>query len=217
MNNVLEELKNQHNENYKKAILEIIKNNTNILVNEDIMSLFKAPPLDSMDVIKNKFLDIAKKFKIILNIDVLYKMIDEYRLDVISILPEIMNYRVDILQGIIESESNVFDNTVVKINKKDFVILNKNNRKVIKNKVLEAIQNKIVNNVNSLFTKEVDDSVKEKFSLEINKYLNKVYLKQIIESIDFKVLVKDTILINSIKEQGERYLFTMQNSRIFNE
>lgn len=217
MNNVLEDLKNQHNDNYKKAILEIIKNNTNILVNEDMMSLFKAPPLDSMDVIKNKFLDIAKKFKIVLNIDILHKMIDDYRLDVISVLPEIMSYRIAILKDVIQSGGNDSNNIVVKVNKKDFINLNKHNKKVIKNKIVDAIQNKIVNNVNKLFTKETDELVIEKFSLEINKYLSKVYLKQIIENIDFKILVKDTILINSIKEQGERYLFTMQNSRIFNE
>ena len=34
---------------------------------EDIKSLLKTPPLDSMDLIKAKFLDLAKKNKIILN------------------------------------------------------------------------------------------------------------------------------------------------------
>ena len=75
----------------------------------------------------------------------------------------------------------------------------------------------IVNNVDLIFTKSVDEVSKNKFTLELEKFLKKGYLKQIIENVDFKVLVKDTILINSIKEQGERYLFTMQNSRIFNE
>ena len=38
---------------------------------------------------------------------------------------------------------------------------------------------------------------------------------QLLENIDFKILVKDTILINSFKEQSDRYLFTLENSRIF--
>ena len=47
----LKKIKIQHIDNYKKAILENIKNNTNALVDEDIKSLLKTPPLDSMDLI----------------------------------------------------------------------------------------------------------------------------------------------------------------------
>ena len=60
----VEELKKQHFDSYKATLLTIIENNTNILVNEDIKSLIKKPPLDSMDVLKNKFLDLSKKNKI---------------------------------------------------------------------------------------------------------------------------------------------------------
>ena len=35
------------------------------------------------------------------------------------------------------------------------------------------------------------------------------------DNIDFKMLVKDTTLVNGTKEHGERYLFTLNNSRIF--
>ena len=55
------EFKKQHIETYKNAVRENILNNTNVLVDEDIMSLLKKPPLDSMDFIKSKFLDLAKK------------------------------------------------------------------------------------------------------------------------------------------------------------
>ena len=55
-----EKIKLQHIESYKKAIIETIKNNTNSLIDDDIMSLIKKPPLDSMDQIKSKFLDLAK-------------------------------------------------------------------------------------------------------------------------------------------------------------
>ena len=67
MEDTLKKFKEQHLENYKSAILEIITNNTNVLVDEDIMSLVKKPPLDSMDVIKSKFLDVAKKNKVVLD------------------------------------------------------------------------------------------------------------------------------------------------------
>ena len=37
------------------------------------------------------------------------------------------------------------------------------------------------------------------------------------ESVDIKILVKDTTLMNGTKEQGERYLFTLDHSRLLNE
>ncbi len=217
MNDELEKLKKQHATNYKKAVLESIKNNTNVLVNEDIMSLFKKPPLDSMDVIKCKFLDIAKKYKIVLDIEYLSRIIDDYRNDVIKFFDKIINYRIEYLTSVVNDEYSEDSNVIIKINKKDFIDINKHNKKIIKNGVLESVENMIVNNVNLIFTKSVDEVSKNKFTLELEKFLKKGYIKQIIENVDFKVLVKDTILINSIKEQGERYLFTMQNSRIFNE
>ena len=45
---------------------------------------------------------------------------------------------------------------------------------------------------------------------------NSHYQKQILDNFDNKMLVKDNILINSVKESGERYLFTINNSRLLN-
>lgn len=217
MNDELEVLRRQHADNYKKAVLESVRNNTNILVNEDIMSLFKKPPLDSMDVIKCKFLDVAKKYRIVLDITNLSKMIENYRADVTKFFAEIINFRIEYLTSVVDDEYSKADNVIIRLNKKDFIDINKHNKKIIKESVNESIENKIVNNVNLIFTKNVDVLSRNKFILEIEKFLKKTYIKQIIENVDFKILVKDTILINSVKEQGERYLFTMQNSRIFNE
>ena len=41
--------------------------------------------------------------------------------------------------------------------------------------------------------------------------------RQLFENIDIKILIKDTTLINIVKEQTERYLFTLNNSRIFSD
>ena len=84
MMDTLEEFKKQHIDNYRKAIIELIHNNTDVLVNEDIMSLLRKPPLDSMDSIKTKYLDLAKKNKIVLDIVKLDNMLDKYRIDVIK-------------------------------------------------------------------------------------------------------------------------------------
>ena len=64
-NNSKKDIRNQHIVNYKNTIIEVIKNNTNSLVDDDIMSLIRKPPLDSMDLIQSKFLSMAKKNKIV--------------------------------------------------------------------------------------------------------------------------------------------------------
>ena len=71
----VENFKKQHFENYKRAIEENIKKNTSTLVDEDIMSLLKKPPLETMDLIKSKFLDVAKKNKKVLNTENLDKIL----------------------------------------------------------------------------------------------------------------------------------------------
>ena len=63
----LEKFRQQHLSNYKNAVIDLVKNNTDALIDNDIMSLIKSPPLDSMDVIKSKLLSLAKKEKVILD------------------------------------------------------------------------------------------------------------------------------------------------------
>ena len=54
---MIQKFLDDHLKSYQKAILEIIQNNTTVLLN-DISSLIMKPPLDSMDYIKNKFLPL---------------------------------------------------------------------------------------------------------------------------------------------------------------
>ena len=125
MLDTLEEFKKQHVENYKKAIIEIVNNNTEVLVNEDIMSLIRKPPLDSMDSIKSKFLDLAKKNKIILNTSKLDEMIDAYRNDIAKCCDKVKKIRVNALEDIVKNVSFNKANDVIKFNKKDFNEINK--------------------------------------------------------------------------------------------
>ncbi|MBE6157717.1 MAG: hypothetical protein E7160_02870 [Firmicutes bacterium] len=207
----------QHQNNYKNAIREILKNNSKILVEEDIMSLINKPPLDSMDIIKCKFLDLAKKQKVVLDTKKLDKLIDNYRKDIKKDILIIKDERIKLFDKIIESFNPVKDNDVIKFNKKDFNDFNKKVKKELKDKIILKINNNIVNNVNTVFTKDTDDKKQEKISSDIIKFLTKTYVKQLLESVDFKVLVKDTTLINGVKEQGERYIFTKMNSYLLNE
>lgn len=217
MVDTLEEFKKQHLENYKQAIMEIIRNNTDVLVNEDIMSLLRKPPLDSMDSIKSKYLDLAKKNKIILDTVKLDSMLDNYRKDVLKCCDEIKKLRVDILGDIVDKTQFSKDTDVIKFNKKDFAEINKKVKKVMKDCIQEAVEKNIVKNVETVFTGEIDDAVKKKIGDEVIKFVKGSYQRQLLENVDIKMLVKDTTLENGAKEQGERHLFTLANSRIFKQ
>lgn len=217
MNETIEELKKNHIKNYKNALIENVKNNTNVLVDEDIMSLLKKPPLDSMDVIKSKFLDLAKKNKIILNTENLNNIMDKYRDDLVKICRDLKKIRVDSLNLKIEEFKFEKDSDVFKLAKKDFIYINKEMKKLVKEHVNKYLEKDILKKADYLFLNDVDLDIRKKIISEVTKFVNGSYQRQLFESIDFKVLVKDTILINGTKEQNERYLFTLNNSRIFSD
>lgn len=217
MVDTLEEFKKQHLENYKQAIMEIIRNNTDVLVNEDIMSLLRKPPLDSMDSIKSKYLDLAKKNKIVLDTVKLDELLEGYRKDVSRCCEKVKEIRVSTLEDIVRSVEFTKDTDIIKFNKKDFTEINKKVKKAMKEQLQDSIENKIIMNVDSVFSGEIADSVKKKISDEVIKFTKGAYQRQLLENVDFKMLVKDTTLINGVKEQGERHLFTLNNSRIFKQ
>lgn len=216
-NQTKEELRQHHINSYKDTVLEIIKNNTESLIDNDISSLIKKPPLDSMDLIQAKFLALAKKNKIVLNIEELNKLIDNYRNKVLTSTDKMKKERIVPLSRIVDSTSFNKDKDVIKFNKKDFIPINKDLKKTFKEKVLDSIENEIISKINIIFDKNINEDIKNKVSKEISDYLKKKYMKQLIENVDIKILVKDTTLINSTKEQGERYIYSITNSRLLNE
>ena len=212
----IEELKKQHIANYKKVIVDTIQNNTFVLVDEDIKSLFRKPPLDSMDLILVKFLDLAKKNSVVLNTDELSRLLEKYRSSLLNSCDEIRIIRIKELNSTID-KIDIDDNNVVKINKKDFTSLNKKIKSMIKDNILISFEDNILKEIHSVFSSNIDDNIKENIINGISNYIKGNYKKQILENLDIKILVKDTTLINSIKEQTDRYLFTINNSRLFND
>ena len=217
MEDTLLKFKEQHLNNYRLAILETIKNNTNVLVDEDLMSLIKKPPLDSMDVIKTKFLDLAKKNNIILNIENLDQMMDKYRKNLSKSGIVVKKERLDILNDLINNYNFEKETDIFKIRKKDLEVVNKKIKKILKDSLKEYTEKDIINNIKKLFSEIEDESKMKKIVDDITKFVNGTYQRQLLENIDIKILVKDTTLINGVKEQSERYLFTLENSRLFNE
>lgn len=214
MENQIEQIKQQHFNTYKSAIIETIKNNTNVLTDEDITSLLKKPPLDSMDLIKSKFLSLAKKNKIVLNTEGLSTLLDNYREELLKCTKKIKKTRNDTLISVVDSFNDT--ESVIKLLKKDFNTVNKNIRKILKDS-LDDGSKKFFKKIDQVFVEEVDDTIKDKIIKDIEKFINGVYERQMIENVDIKILIKDTTLINLVKEQTERYLFTISNSRLFKD
>ena len=211
------EFKKQHIETYKNAVRENILNNTNVLVDEDIMSLLKKPPLDSMDFIKSKFLDLAKKNKIVLNTEELSKILDNYRKYLLKSLPDIKKVRVDTLTEIVGKVDFSKDSDVIKVKRGDFNNINKDIKKSINTYLSDGLDKQILKNIKNVFKDDVDETAKNKIITDITKYIKGAYHKQLIDNLDMKILVKDTTLINTVKETTDRYLFTLSNSRLLND
>ena len=212
----LADLFKQHEENYRQAVSDLIQNNTSVLVDEDIVSLIKKPPLDSMDLLRAKFLDLAKKNKTVLNTEQLDILLEQYRSMLIECCGEIKKERITELQAKTKSVS-LKNKNLIKINKKDFVGINKKMKSIMKQKLVESYEITILKNMDLLFHDSVSIELKNKIKDDFSKYILGVYQKQLIESIELKILVKDTTLMNRAKEQGERYLFTLDNSRLLND
>lgn len=214
MQDNIEQLKIQHFNTYKSAIIETIKNNTHVLTNDDLMSLLKKPPLDSMDSIKSKFLGLAKKNKIILNNESLNSILDSYRDNLVKCIPKIAKKRNEYLLAIVNRYED--SNSIIKILKKDFNTLNKDIRKLFKDN-LDKSNNSLIDKFNSIFSNDINNDIKEKIIHDVTKYVRGSYEKQLLENVDIKILVKDTTLINLVKEQTERHLFTLENSHLFKD
>ena len=204
-----DQLKQQHFDSYKRSVTDIIENNTRLLVNEDINSLIKKPPLDSMDKIKNKFLTIAKKNNLVVDSDKLEKMLEKYRKDVVKDYDIIIKSRIDFYIKIINKFKK---DDLIKVLKKDINTYNKKLKAMINQTISDSINRNISNNIENVIK-----NLNEKDIKDINKYLNSTYIKELLENVDIKILVKDATMINSIKEATDTYLFTLSNSRLFND
>ncbi|MBR2711047.1 MAG: hypothetical protein IKE89_01100 [Bacilli bacterium] len=211
MNEDIEKLKEEHFNTYKNAVIANIENNSTILVKEDLYSLINKPPLDSMDLLKNKLIALAKKNKIVIDNNNLDKILDDYRKEVIKEFDDFIKTRTTFYTNLVTNIKRENDSTTIKILKKDLSNYNKRMKKDIKKIIEDNTDSLIIKKAVNIF--KIDDP---KINSDLNKFINKTYLKQLLENVDIKILVKDATLINSIKEQTERYQFTLNNSHLFN-
>ena len=206
----IQKFKEEHALHYQEAVLELISNNTEVLAN-DILSFIEKPPLDSMDYIRKKVLEVAKKYDTVVDMEEFNKILDCYRDELASCCQEIKDVRIEMLSSKVKSTS---DNVV--FYKKDFVSLNKKIKDIFKKKIVFCFNHILLENIFSIFPNVIKENHEEIVN-EISKYMKTIYQKQLLENFDIKVLVKNTILMNGIKEQTDRYLYTLEHSRLLNQ
>lgn len=215
--NDMEQIKKQHLNTYKNATKEIVINNTKALVENDIISLIKKPPLDSMDIIKTKLISLAKKEKIILSTEKLDNLIKNYRDFLEDKLLSLRKIREDYLIRKIDEFVPERETEIIKIQKKELDSINKTLKQDLK-KILDLSQTEILfNNLDTIYEDGIDEEIKSRINKAFTKFMKSTYQKQLNESIAIKTMVKDRTLLSGILEQGERYLFTKSNSHLFDE
>ena len=207
---VKEDILKQHKQILMTAGLELATNNTNSLIEDDIINGVIEVPLEAMDTVKQRVLNIAKHNNLILNSDKFNEVLIGYKDELKKQFRNIFKKRIKL----IEDNYSKFDDDkpmdLVKNLKKDLVKFNKEVKKEEKQVLTSLVKEKLVSNLDLIVK---DDNTT--FKKDATKFLQTTYVKQILETVDMKILVKDTILLNSLKEQIERFVFTMENSHLF--
>ena len=211
MNTVVkEDILKQHKQILMTAGLELATNNTNSLIEDDIINGVIEVPLEAMDTVKQRVLNIAKNNSLVLDSDKFNEVLISYKDDLKKEFRNIFKRRIDIIK---DNYSNMNDDKpleLVKNLKKELVKFNKEAKKEEKQVLMKLVKNNLVNNLDLIVKND-----NATFKKDATKFLQTTYVKQILETVDMKILVKDTILLNSLKEQIERFVFTMENSHLF--
>ena len=207
---VKEDILKQHKQILMTAGLELATNNTNSLIEDDIINGVIEVPLEAMDTVKQRVLNIAKNNSLVLNSDKFNEVLISYKEELKKEFRNIFKKRIKL----IEDNYSKFDDDkpmdLVKNLKKELVKFNKEAKKEEKQILTSLVKEKIISNLDLIVK---DDNTT--FKKDATKFLQTTYVKQILETVDMKILVKDTILLNSLKEQIERFVFTMENSHLF--
>ncbi len=206
------EILEQHKKIYIEASKELIINNTRSLIEDDILPLFATPPLETMDTIKQRLLSLAKTYHLICDTSQLDECLINYREYLRKNLLKISEIRSSqLIDKVILFDYNDKEQ-ILKELKKELIKLDKSIKKEVKTHLKTANQKYLLDNLKKLIT--TGDNTNE-FIKDMTKFLQNGYIKQQLELLDMKLLVKDTTLISGLREQIERFVFTTENSHLF--
>ena len=207
---VKEDILKQHKQILMTAGLELATNNTNSLIEDDIINGVIEVPLEAMDTVKQRVLNIAKNNSLVLDSDKFNEVLTSYKDELKKEFRNIFKKRIKLIEDNYSKFNDDKPMELVKNLKKELVKFNKEAKKEEKQILTSLVKEKIISNLDLIVK---DDNTT--FKKDATKFLQTTYVKQILETVDMKILVKDTILLNSLKEQIERFVFTMENSHLF--
>ena len=207
---VKEDILKQHKQILMTAGLELATNNTNSLIEDDIINGVIEVPLEAMDTVKQRVLNIAKNNSLVLDSDKFNEVLTSYKDELKKEFRNIFKKRIKLIEDNYSKFNDDKPMDLVKNLKKELVKFNKEAKKEEKQVLTSLVKEKLVSNLDLIVK---DDNTT--FKKDATKFLQTTYVKQILETVDMKILVKDTILLNSLKEQIERFVFTKENSHLF--
>ena len=179
-------------------------------IEDDIINGVIEVPLEAMDTVKQRVLNIAKNNSLVLDSDKFNEVLISYKEELKKEFRNIFKKRIKLIEDNYSKFNDDKPMELVKNLKKELVKFNKEAKKEEKQVLTSLVKEKIISNLDLIVK---DDNTT--FKKDATKFLQTTYVKQILETVDMKILVKDTILLNSLKEQIERFVFTMENSHLF--
>ncbi|HIS38716.1 MAG TPA: hypothetical protein IAB45_04300 [Candidatus Onthousia faecavium] len=205
-----QDMLNEHKRIFISASGELVNNNTNSLIEDDVITGIIDPPLEAMDIIKSRFLSVAKANNLILKTDVLNQLLSNYKDKLKEKFIKIGDKRKKFVSKHIEKIEDDKSLNLVKELKKELVKFDKEIKKESKELVLDLINKELVSKIDN-----INSEIEPKYKKEMIRFLQVTYVKQFLELLEMKLIVKDTILLNSLKEYLDRFIFTTENSHLF--
>ena len=207
---VEEDILKEHKKIFISASCELINNNTSSLIDDDIIMGIINPPLETMDIIKSRLLTIAKDNNLVLKADVLNDILATYKKSLAKEFRKIGEKRQKFISKYVEDIDVDKPLGVLKKLKKELDKFDKEIKKESKEVIKRLVNEEIIANVD-----KINEDNMSKYKKEVLDFLQITYVKQFLELLEMKIIVKDTILLNSLKEHIERFIFTTENSHLF--
>ena len=156
-----EDILKQHKEILMTAGVELATNNTNSLIEDDIINGVIEVPLEAMDTVKQRVLNIAKHNNLILNSDKFNEVLTSYKDDLKKEFRNIFKRRIDIIKDNYSKMDDDKPLELVKNLKKELVKFNKDAKKEEKQVLTSLVKEKLVSNLD-LIVKDSNPNFKKR-------------------------------------------------------
>ncbi len=198
----------QHHFQYLNVLKFVVDSNALNLYEQGVVSLFKKPPLDSMDLLKKQAINIAKNNELIIDVSKIDLIIDSFRSEMIDKTRDIYILRKNYFNSLID-RNELVNYKVIKFTRKQVKEIDKLLLNTFKKILLESIESILIDKVNVVFK---DNDISKKL---YNVYLRNKYMEAVLSQFESILAIRNNTLDNAINEQGHRYLFTKKNSHLF--